>query len=237
VSDRDELLGRSWELNADAWTSVVRDGQIPSRRAGTDAAVVASVVRALPSDAPSRSVLDVGCGEGWLARALAERGCDVLGIDASAPLIDHARALPAVGPGRAAFGVVSYAQLQSDPSAAAGPFDVAVLNFALLSDQAAPLFRAVGARLRRNGALIVQTVHPWTACGEAGYADGWREETFAGFGGAFATTMPWYYRTLGSWVRELRDGGLVIESLEEPVDPASGRLLSLLVTCRVAGLS
>ncbi|WP_221176052.1 class I SAM-dependent methyltransferase [Brevibacillus nitrificans] len=31
---------------------------------------------------PSR-VLDVGCGEGWLARTLNEEGIDVVGIDGS----------------------------------------------------------------------------------------------------------------------------------------------------------
>ena len=30
---------------------------------------------------PAHTVVDVGCGEGWWARAFAEHGCDVLGID------------------------------------------------------------------------------------------------------------------------------------------------------------
>jgi hypothetical protein len=45
-----------------------------------------------------------------------------------------------------------------------------------------PLLAAARARLARGGALVIQTVHPWTARGDAPYADGWRTETFAGFG-------------------------------------------------------
>jgi SAM-dependent methyltransferase len=35
--------------------------------------------------------LDVGCGDGWLAKRLAERVTQVTGIDLSAPMIQHAR--------------------------------------------------------------------------------------------------------------------------------------------------
>jgi 2-polyprenyl-3-methyl-5-hydroxy-6-metoxy-1,4-benzoquinol methylase len=231
AGNRDEVLARSWEVNADAWTSVVREGQIPSRRAGTDDAVVATVMRVLAGQSAKR-VLDVGCGEGWLARTLAGRGCDVVGVDASAPLIEHARALGGRAPGRSEFRVVSYAELEHDPAIGGGPYEVVVLNFAVLSEDVAPLFRALSGCLSPEGALVIQTVSPWTAAGDEGYRDGWREETFAGFGGAFAATMPWYFRTLGSWIRELRSAGFAVESLEEPVDSASGRILSLLLTCR-----
>jgi 2-polyprenyl-3-methyl-5-hydroxy-6-metoxy-1,4-benzoquinol methylase len=40
----------------------------------------AAVLRDKPA-----SVLDVGCGEGWLARALSAHACRVTGVDASEP--------------------------------------------------------------------------------------------------------------------------------------------------------
>src|SRR5271165_5047376 len=42
--------------------------------------------------APSRRVLDVGCGAGVAAEALARRGFDVLGLDAASATIEAARA-------------------------------------------------------------------------------------------------------------------------------------------------
>jgi hypothetical protein len=41
--------------------------------------------------------------------------------------------------------------------------------------------------------------------------------------------MPWYFRTLASWVSALHDAGLSIEHWQEPVDSATGRPLSPLI--------
>lgn len=225
---------RSWRQNADAWTRSVRGGDIPSRRAGTDAAVIAAVTRVLGGRITRSRVLDVGCGEGWLSRALAEKGCDVLGVDGSAPLIEHARAAERPTRGRAAYLVADYDQVIRDPQVAGESFDVAVFNFALFDERVAPLLRSILDRVADTGAIVIQTVHPWVAAGEEGYADGWREETFAAFTHRFEATMPWYFRTLASWSAECRGAGLMVESIDEPIDPASGRMLSLLLTCRRA---
>jgi SAM-dependent methyltransferase len=40
---------------------------------------------------PGYTVLDVGCGTGVITAALAERGCTVVGLDASEPYLDYAR--------------------------------------------------------------------------------------------------------------------------------------------------
>jgi 2-polyprenyl-3-methyl-5-hydroxy-6-metoxy-1,4-benzoquinol methylase len=59
----------SWHHNADAWARSVRDKLIESRRLVTDQAILGAILALRP-----RSVLDVGCGEGWLVHALAARG-------------------------------------------------------------------------------------------------------------------------------------------------------------------
>jgi 2-polyprenyl-3-methyl-5-hydroxy-6-metoxy-1,4-benzoquinol methylase len=216
---RADLLTESWTTNAAAWTRAVREGRIASRRLATDAAVVDAVVARAP-----RRVLDVGCGEGWLARALAARGIEVTGIDVSAPLVEAARAL-----GGGTFHVVDYDDAARDPARLGGPYDVAVCNFALLAEAITPLLAALRARLAPGGAVVIQTVHPWTARGDSAYADGWRTETFAGFGEGFAAAMPWYYRTLASWVAVVREAGLRVAELREPVNPESGAPLSLVI--------
>jgi SAM-dependent methyltransferase len=226
-SPLDARLRASWDANAAAWTVAVREQRIPSRRAGTDAAIVAACV-GLAAD----RVLDVGCGEGWLARAIAHPSRDVVGIDGSAALIEQARAVPMPG---VRFAAVSYEQLIAgvaiDEPTLAGMWNLIVCNFALLGDPLSPLLGALARRLVPDGRLLIQTVHPWSAMGDGPYECGWREEQFQGFGVAFPAAMPWYFRTIGSWHRELDDAGLEIRQLEEPLHPETRRPLSLLLHC------
>ncbi len=169
--------------------------------------------------------LDVGCGEGWLTRAMASLGAHAMGVDASAPLIDVARATG----GGADYACVSYEQLESDASVVAGPFDLVVCNFALLDDRVAPLLTALAKRLPASGVVLVQTVHPWAAVGDGPYEDGWRTETWSAFDRAFPMQMPWYFRTTGSWLAAAREARLVVDRLEEPIHPETRKPLSLLM--------
>ena len=217
-------LRRSWTLNAEAWTTAVREQAIPSRRVATDAAIIAACDRVLDGRHDMR-VLDVGCGEGWLARELVKFGAHVTGIDASAPLIDVARA----SGGGVDYACVSYEQLESDPCVVAGPFDLVICNFALLDDRVVPLLSALARRLPASGVILVQTVHPWAAVGEGPYEEGWRTETWGAFGNAFPAPMPWYFRPIGSWIAVAREAQLVVDRLEEPLHPETKKPLSLLL--------
>lgn len=217
--DREAALIWSWMANADAWTRAVREGRIPSRRLATDAAIVEAVAERKPG-----RVLDLGCGEGWLMRALGERGIETIGLDASLELV---MAAEETGGGR--YRCVSYDELVDDPTRAGGPYDVVAANFSLLGAELVPLLRALRRNLSPSGALVIQTVHPWTAAGDEGYADGWRTETFDAFGGDFAEPMPWYFRTLGSWVDALRGAGFRVSTLREPIHPQTGQPASLLM--------
>lgn len=225
--DDEARIEASWDANAGAWTEAVRTGAIESRRTVTDAAVLDAVLAFSPA-----SVLDVGCGEGWLARALSARGCRVVGIDGSAALVDAARAQ---GGGR--FQVCRYEDLIAEPRRVGGAFEMAVFNFSLLGETVAPVLAAVCTLLADSGALVVQTVHPWTGRDGEEYRDGWRTETFSSLAGevGFASPMPWYFRTLESWVGELDRAGLVLTAVREPVHPGTGDPASLLLTARPAG--
>lgn len=217
--DREAALIWSWMANADAWTRAVREGRIPSRRLATDAAIVQAVAERNPG-----RVLDLGCGEGWLMRALAERGIETIGLDVSLELV---MAAEETGGGR--YRCCSYDELVDDPTRAGGPYDVIACNFSLLGADLPPLLGALRANLAPGGALVIQTVHPWTAAGDEGYTDGWRTETFNGFGGDFAEPMPWYFRTLESWVDALRAAGFRVVTVREPVDPRTRQPASLLM--------
>jgi 2-polyprenyl-3-methyl-5-hydroxy-6-metoxy-1,4-benzoquinol methylase len=220
-TDKLARLEESWVANAAAWTAAVREQRIASRRAGTDDAIVAQCAAT-----PGTRVLDVGCGEGWLARRLHAHGADVIGVDASAPLIAAAREA-----GGAEFAVVDYATLARDAAVAAGPFDVIVCNFALFDEDLVPLLRGLSSRLAPRARLIIQTIHPITASGSGAYRDGWREEQFAACGDGFEKSMPWYFRTMASWHDVVQRSGLEIARLAEPRN-SDDLVLSLILECQ-----
>ncbi|HUD41154.1 MAG TPA: class I SAM-dependent methyltransferase [Dokdonella sp.] len=218
----DAAILAAWLRNAAPWEAAVREQRIESRRLVTDQAIVAAV-----KDAAPRRVLDLGCGEGWLARALSAEGIAVTGVDAVPELIEAA-----CRHGGGAFHVVAYEQLAAAVPGA--PFDAVVCNFSLLGEQSVEeVFAALPALLVPGGRCIVQTLHPLIACGDGPYRDGWREGSWAGIDGDFTDAPPWYFRTLESWVGLLLRHGLMLEALREPLHPATGRPASVIVVGRI----
>ena len=209
-------LAASWDANAEAWAAAVERGT-ESRRAGTDAAVLQAALDAR-AQAGGGAILDVGCGEGWLLRALAARGVRADGIDGSAELARRAGARR-----------LSYAEAVADPERLGGPYAVAVFSFALLDDDPAAILAAAASRLVPGGRVVIQTLHPLRVAPP--YAPGWREEAFEGFGGAFEP-MPWFFHTFASWGEQLGRAGLVVERLAEPRHAGTGEVLSLVLTAR-----
>lgn len=215
-SDQSENLAQSWISNADVWTAAVRDGGIESRRLVTDQAIVNAVLAQQP-----QRVLDLGCGEGWLVRALSEHGVEGVGVDGSPNLIEAAQSA-----GGGIFHVCTYSELADGSSHIGNGFDVVAANFALLHEDARALLRALRRSLVPRGKVVIQTVHPWSVGGA--YRDGWREEDFRNFKGTWQP-MPWYFRTLGSWVTLLRECGYTVIKLVEPLHPNTQLPMSLLV--------
>ena len=106
-------------------------------------------------------------------------------------------------------------------------FNLICANFALLHQDIIPLLAAMNTLLAPGGALVIQTLHPWNAAA-GDYQDGWREETFSGFGGQWQP-MPWYMRTLSSWFNALDMAGFRLAGLQEPQHPQSPVPQSLLM--------
>lgn len=221
----DEIL-LSWHANAEAWATAVGGGVIESRAAVTNDAIVQAIRRHSPL-----RVLDVGCGEGWLVRELVNRGTDTIGIDAVAELTGRAAAL-----GAGSFETVSYEDLIAGRWTPPAPIDAAVCNFSLLGEGVVEnLLRRLAVLLEQDGKLFVQTVHPATQTEPDGSpaADGWRRETWQGFGRGFERPAPWYFRGRDSWVRLFEACGYRLLEMEEPRRPGGHRADSLLFVCRV----
>jgi 2-polyprenyl-3-methyl-5-hydroxy-6-metoxy-1,4-benzoquinol methylase len=208
----------SWHTNATPWTSAVREKRIESRKLVTDAAVVDAVMSRAP-----KSVLDIGCGEGWLCRALAARGvAQVIGVDVVPSLIDQARVA-----GGGEFKVASYEEIAR--GALDVRVDVAVANFALIGKEAVDaLITASPTLLNPGGALIVQTLHPVIATGDLPYEDGWRKGSWAGFSEDFSDPAPWFFRTLETWVGLIASSGLRLVEVREPIHPATRKPASVI---------
>jgi 2-polyprenyl-3-methyl-5-hydroxy-6-metoxy-1,4-benzoquinol methylase len=213
----DAAILASWQRNATPWIAAVRGGEIESRRLVTDRAVLDAVLACAP-----RSVIDLGCGEGWLALALARCGIAVTGVDAVPELVAASREA-----GLADSRLLSYEQVAQGGLDCRA--DAVVCNFSLIGAGCVDeLLRAVPTLLEPQGTLIVQTLHPLMACGDQPYVDGWRAGSWAGFSSAFRDPPPWYFRTLESWIALLDASGLVLRRMYEPLDPRSGKPASVL---------
>ncbi|GGA01742.1 class I SAM-dependent methyltransferase [Dyella caseinilytica] len=214
-SPENEVL-QSWHHNAAAWAQTVRGGHIESRRLVTDHAIVNAIC-----DAQPRSVLDIGCGEGWLVRALASQGIRAMGVDAVPALIAQAR--DAGGE----FQLASYEEIATGCLQLKA--DTLVCNFALLGKESVEqLLTSLPGLLEEGGRLIVQTVHPLAACGEQAYMDGWRTEEWTGFGSTFPSPAPWYFRTLASWVALFAHTGWRLCEMREPLHPVTSKPASVI---------
>ncbi len=175
----------SWHINAAPWVRAVRDGQIASREQLTNQAIIDTLCALNP-----KSLLDIGCGEGWLCRAMQTRGCDCLGIDAIPDLI---RAATAEAGGR--FLHMRYEDLVHWQPAQR--VDCAVCNFSLIGRQATEaVFAAIHQLVTATGYLVVQTLHPDASTHQH---SGWQEGSWAGFSEEFRQPAPWYFRTLSDW--------------------------------------
>src|ERR1019366_6456434 len=160
----------SWKHNAAPWTSAVRENRIESRTLVTNQAIIDAVESRAP-----QTILDIGCGEGWLVRALSERSIKGIGVDAVPALIDEAKRA-----GGGEFRVMSYNDIAGGRLKLT--VDAAVANFSLIGKESVEAMIAeVPSLLTDTGALIIQTLHPETATGDLPYRDGWRRGGWTGF--------------------------------------------------------
>lgn len=207
----DKKIIDSWQKNVTPWIDAIRNKEIQSRVLVTDQVIIEAITQQAP-----KSVLDIGCGEGWLMRELCKTGIDCLGVDVVPELIEYATK---TGGGR--FKALPYAELNNE--ILTEKFDLAVCNFSLLGNESVTqLFQTIPSLLNTEGFFVVQTIHPVTACGEGKYEDAWREGSWTGFSDQFRDPAPWYFRTIESWQDLFLDNGFKLKEIHEPVNPQTG---------------
>jgi len=216
----------AWDDAAESWADALR-ARLDPARAVADAAMV-KLIRQVPTG----PVLDAGCGEGWLARELAAHRHRVTAFDGSPMMLELAL--------REAEGkMVDYRLLTYD-DAARGPrrmgsaFGTVVFNFSLLEERITPLLSAAASLLFPYGRVLIQAAHPGSAAADpGGYRDGWRTMEEAAPGAALSGPVPWYFRTFSTWILELRRAGLLLVETYEPLDPATGLPVSLILSATI----
>ncbi|MGE5181401.1 MAG: class I SAM-dependent methyltransferase, partial [Acidobacteriota bacterium] len=146
----DESVRAAWDRAADGYARGQRDGLDFYRFEFFGPAQLAVV-----GDVRGLSVLDVGCGAGYLTRLVAGAGATATGIDISPRMIELARAEDAGS---------TYEELDAvalGERFAAGSFDLAASCLALQDMPDPPaVLRAVRAVLRPGGRFVASIEHP-----------------------------------------------------------------------------
>lgn len=209
----------TWHQNAAPWVKAIEGEQIESRLLVTNHAILQAVLRLSPT-----RVWDIGCGEGWLCRSLHEKGISCTGTDAIPGLV---KAAQHKGGGR--FEVLPYEAITTEKAKSISA-DLLLFNFSLFgAEQVLDLLQKLQPALPANGHLVIQTLHPFAACGDAPYESGWREGSWLGFSDDFVNPAPWYFRTLGDWLKMVMSAGFALKEVMEPVHPKTGQPASLIL--------
>ena len=176
---------------------------------------------------PGEPVIDVACGQGALCRLLHEKGAEVTGVDAAAPLIDAARQR---GPEAIRYHVADARELSFLPL---GSFAAAACVLAIQNIQPIqPVFEGVARLLRPGGRIVVVMMHP-AFRGPKETRWGWDEQEGVQFRrvdryllprknpivthpGKTADVYTWtFHRPIGTYVKAMRNAGLLVDALEE----------------------
>lgn len=221
--NQEQNIINSWFANAGNWAAIIDSNSIESRKLATNKAIIDVICDSNPV-----SVLDVGCGEGWLAKELYDKGINVTGVDVVPELIEKAKQKI-----DAKFFVASYDDICSKRVSLPEPFDAIVINFALIAKESTEnLLAALPHYLTESGRLFIQTLHPFSRKLIDDYTTGWKEGSWDGLGEQFTMPYQWYFRTLEDWLFLLDQSGFSNSKVTEVLHPHSGKPLSVIFECK-----
>jgi len=206
-----------WETHSGWWQEEFTDGADPEY----EEQILPIVERHLQG---AQRVLDVGCGEGQLARRAAGLGAQVVGLDPTWNQITVARE-------RAGGPEYARARAEQLPCRDAA-FDAVVMCLVVEHlDPFEPAIHEMARVLEPGGICLLLMNHPLLQCPDSGWVDDhimgeqyWRvgpylpddsniEEVSPG------VNLPFMHRPLSRYVHVMGAVGLLIEDMDEPAPP------------------
>jgi ubiquinone/menaquinone biosynthesis C-methylase UbiE len=198
-------------------------------------ALIDPVLQRLIGDCNGKEILDLGCGNGYLARRFAREGARVTAIDSSLGMIKNAQDHDPNNTLNISYFHSDANQLDVITDAS---FDLVFANMSLMDiEDAEGAVREVSRVLRGSGGRFVASIsHP---CFDNGSNSGWVMEKIAfeprkvyrrirAYRKPFSEDIPWkvginerkytksFHRPLNWYARVLSSNGLTITALEEP---------------------
>ena len=164
------IVGSGWEELSDWYDKKEGDEGDLWHRALIDPPLIKIV-----GNCRGRDVLDLGCGNGYLARKFAKKGARVTAVDSSPRMIQNAKA-------HDPENLLKVRYLQSDAgrlvAISEACFDIVYANMSLMDmENAKGAIREVSRVLRRGGRFVASICHP---CFDNGSNSGWIMERSIG---------------------------------------------------------
>ena len=219
----------AWRKNAQSWQATLAGEEIASRSV-TNPAIFSAI-----QEHQASSVLDVGCGEGWLLRQLRDAESyhnrlgfeavsyvpqTLVGIDGSEGLIAAAEAA-----GGADYHHLPYEEASPEKLAELGKFDLVVCNYSLFGkDSVIELLRKLRALLSEDGHLLIQTVHEDVFEGKTG----WIEEDWHLMQQEYEGQYHWYLRDRVAWEETFQAASFSLVKIHETDHPETGAKISFI---------
>ena len=206
-----------WERNAGWWQREYSAGADPEYEEQILPLVAEHV-------AGARRVLDVGCGEGQVARHLAGLGCSVVGLDPIATQVEVAQQRG---------GGPTYCRARADALPCGdATFDCVLVCLALEHvDAFETALQEVARVLEPGGRLVLLLSHPLLQAPRSGWIDDrtvderyWRVGSYLGDDVVVDQVAPgvalrFIHRPLSRYVHALGAAGLLIDDMSEPSPP------------------
>lgn len=206
-SSEEKTLREAWDENAADWVRWARSPELDHAFWHLN---LPTLINLLP--VPRGLTLDVGCGEGRVARALKERGYRMVGVESSRALVAAAQ--------------------EADPSfdvhltdAAQMPFpddhfDLAVASLSLMNmDEMPRVVSEIARVLRPAGRFcfsILHSINSWGDAGEVSYFHKVRYHEELKREGA-CMTLHDAHRPMSDYFHAMEDAGFLTEQIVEPV--------------------